>query len=113
MRWLALPFLLLLSCSTPQQEQAGPTVLVFSHTTGWRHDSIPAGIEALTDIAQQRKLVVVASEDPAIFSAAGLKPFRAIVLLSPTTDPKDPNPNGSWAIGEARCSSLWPTEEGY
>lgn len=102
MRWLALPFLLLLSCSTPQQEPTGPAILIFSHTTGWRHDSIPAGIDALTDIAQQRKLVVVASEDPAIFSTAELKRFRAIILLSPTTDPKDPR--SEWLLGDRRTA---------
>ena len=65
-------------------------ILIFSHTTGWRHDSIPAGIAAVTAIAKARGLAVVASKDPAAFDPGRLDRFRAIVLLSTTTDPKDP-----------------------
>src|SRR5688572_7904901 len=57
-------------------------ILIFSHTTGWRHDSIPAGIAAVTAIAKARGLAVVASKDPAAFDPGRLDRFRAIVLLS-------------------------------
>jgi type 1 glutamine amidotransferase len=75
-------------------------ILIYSGTTGFRHDSIPAGIQALTAIARKRGLAVVASEDPAVFSAPGLRRFRAIVLLSCTTDPK--NPASEWLVGDRR-----------
>jgi type 1 glutamine amidotransferase len=77
-------------------------ILVFSHTTGYRHDSIPAGIAALRSIAHRRALAVVASEDPSIFSHEGLRRFRAIVLLSSTTDPK--NPASEWLTGSRRTA---------
>jgi uncharacterized protein len=77
-------------------------ILIYSGTTGYRHDSIPAGIEALTDIAKKRGLSAVASEDPNVFSNDSLKRFRAIVLLSCTTDPK--NPDSEWLVGDRRAA---------
>lgn len=101
MRLLLVPLLLLLTCSAPP-ERAQDAILIFSHTTGYRHDSIPAGIEAVTAIAGQRGFDAVASEDPAVFTANKLRRFRAIVLLSNTTDPK--NPASEWLVGERRTA---------
>ena len=81
-------------------QQMTPSILIYSGSTGFRHDSIPDGIRALSALAARRGLTVVASEDPAIFSAASLKRFRAIVLLSCTTDPKDPA--SEWLVGDRR-----------
>ena len=75
-------------------------ILIYSGTTGYRHESIPAGIAAVTSIAKKRGLAVEASEDPNVFSADSLKRFRAIVLLSCTTDPK--NPASEWLTGSRR-----------
>ncbi|HET7604840.1 MAG TPA: ThuA domain-containing protein [Sphingomicrobium sp.] len=75
-------------------------ILIFSGTTGYRHESIPAGIAAVTAIAEKRGLSVEASEDPNVFSPDSLKRFRAIVLLSCTTDPKDPA--SEWLTGSRR-----------
>ena len=80
-------------------DRAG-TILIFSGTTGYRHDSIPAGIKAVSAMAARRGLAVVASEDPAVFSATYLTRFRAIVLLSCTTDPK--KPESEWLVGDRR-----------
>ena len=78
------------------------TILIFSHTTGYRHESIPAGIAAIRSIAQRRGLAVVASEDPALFAPTSLGRFRAIVMLSSTTDPK--NPQSEWLTGPRRSA---------
>jgi uncharacterized protein len=75
-------------------------ILIYSGTTGYRHDSIPDGIRAVTAIAARRGLTVVPSEDPSVFSSTSLKRFRAIVLLSCTTDPK--NPASEWLVGDRR-----------
>jgi type 1 glutamine amidotransferase len=77
-------------------------ILVYSGTTGFRHDSIPAGIKAVSAMAARRGLSVVASEDPAVFSSSSLGRFKAIVLLSCTTDPK--NPASEWLIGDRRTA---------
>src|SRR5215218_165442 len=77
-------------------------ILVYSGTTGFRHDSIPAGVRAVSAMAARRGLSVVASEDPAVFSSSSLGRFKAIVLLSCTTDPK--NPASEWLVGNRRTA---------
>ena len=98
-------FLILLLCAIATASPAatpGGAILIYSGTTGYRHDSIPAGVAALKAIAQRRGLAVVASEDPAVFAVDRLKRFRAIVLLSTTTDPK--NPASEWLVGDRRTA---------
>ena len=99
MRRLIL-FLVAFAVAAPSLASPKGTILIFSGTTGYRHDSIPAGIQAVAAIARAKGLGVVASEDPAVFSSASLKSFRAIVLLSCTTDPK--KPESEWLVGERR-----------
>jgi type 1 glutamine amidotransferase len=66
-------------------------VLVFSKTTedGYRHDSIPVGIAALTRLASDRGWSLRATEDATVFSDSGLEPFDVLVFLSPSGDPLD------------------------
>ena len=78
------------------------SILIFSHTTGYRHESIPVGIAAVRSIAERRGLAVEASENPAIFEPRRLKRFRAVVLLSSTTDPKQPQ--SEWLVGPRRIA---------
>ena len=77
-------------------------ILIYSGTTGYRHESIPAGVSAVTNLARKRGLAVEATEDPRVFSADRLKRFRAIVLLSCTTDPK--KPESEWLTGSRRAA---------
>lgn len=79
------------------------SILIFSHTTGYRHASIPAGVTALKQIANAQGLSVEASEDPAVFSREKLSRFSAVVLLNSTTDPKDPA--SEWLV-EGRRNAL-------
>ncbi|WP_235854343.1 ThuA domain-containing protein [Nonomuraea aridisoli] len=57
-------------------------VLVFSRTAGFRHDSIPAGIQAIKDLGFD----VTATEDPAAFTSDNLAKYKAVVFLSTTGD---------------------------
>lgn len=77
-------------------------VLLFSHSTGYRHASIEPGVAALKQLGQQKKLDVVASEDPNVFSEAGLKGVDAIIFLSTSTDPK--KPESEWFQGARRTA---------
>ena len=96
-----LAALLLLICGSAASAQEEPgAILIFSHTSGYRHDSIPAGTAAIGALARDRGLAVETSEDPAVFSRESLARFRAIVLLNTTTDPKDPA--SEWLVGERR-----------
>lgn len=102
MRLLLTALLLLLIGSAAPAQPSRGDILIFSHTTGYRHDSIPAGIAAIEAIARRRGLAVVASEDPQLFSTKSLRRFRAVVLLSTTTDRK--NPASEWLVGDRRTA---------
>jgi hypothetical protein len=54
-------------------------LLVFTRTGGYRHDSIPAGVDALRALDG---FTVTATEDPDVFSGAALARFAAVVFLS-------------------------------
>ncbi|MFC1430419.1 ThuA domain-containing protein [Streptacidiphilus sp. N1-3] len=61
-----------------------PRVLLHTRTAGFRHDSIPAGIEALRQLATAAGLELTATEDPDAFSEQNLAGYRAVVFLSTT-----------------------------
>lgn len=63
-----------------------PNVLVFSRTAGFRHDSIPAGLSALTSLAQQQGFGLAGTEDATQFTDAVLGQFAAVIFLSTTGD---------------------------
>lgn len=101
MRLLASLFLALLPAAPSAVQQAGtPAVLIFSGTTGYRHESIPAGVDAVRRLAADRGLAVEASEDPSVFGPERLARFSIVVFLSATTDPKDPD--SEWLSGSRR-----------
>ncbi|RCG26506.1 sugar-binding protein [Sphaerisporangium album] len=64
-------------------------VLVFSKTAGFRHDSIPAGIQAIRDLGAANNFTVTATEDATAFNTANLAQFKAVVFLSTTGDVLD------------------------
>ncbi|WP_434739426.1 ThuA domain-containing protein [Micromonospora sp. SH-82] len=53
-------------------------VLVFSRTTGFRHDSIPAGVRAVGELRPG----VEATEDPDAFTPGNLARFAAVVFMN-------------------------------
>jgi glucose/arabinose dehydrogenase/PKD repeat protein len=74
----------------PPASAAEPySVLVFSKTAGFRHDSIPAGIAAIRELGDQHGFTVTATEDAGAFTDANLARFRAVVWLSTTGDVLD------------------------
>ncbi|HEV7975639.1 ThuA domain-containing protein [Amycolatopsis sp.] len=73
---------------TPSAQAADPAyqVLVFSKTAGFRHDSIPAGIQAVRDLGVANGFTVTATEDANLFNAGELAKYRAVVFMSTTGD---------------------------
>lgn len=59
-------------------------LLVFSKTAGFRHNSIPAGIEALKKMGREQGFSVTATEDAAVFTDEGLAPYQAVIFLNTT-----------------------------
>ncbi len=70
-------------------DQADVSVLVFSKTAGFRHDSIPAGIAAVEQLGEDHGFEVTATEDASVFTDSGLEPYDAVVWLSTTGDVLD------------------------
>ncbi|WP_406859073.1 ThuA domain-containing protein [Streptomyces sp. HUAS MG47] len=68
-----------------------PDILVYTRTAGYRHDSIPAGAAALTELAAGLGFGVEETEDPEALTPARLERCATVVLLSTTgtvlTDP--------------------------
>ncbi|MGW5265905.1 ThuA domain-containing protein [Microbispora sp. NPDC004025] len=62
-------------------------VLVFSKTTGFRHDSIPEGIAAVQKLGQENNFAVDTTEDSAAFTDENLAKYQAVVFMSTTGDP--------------------------
>jgi cytochrome c len=61
--------------------------LVFSKTTGFRHDSIPDGIAAIQKLGQEHGFAVDATEDDTLFTDDNLAQYDVVIFLSTTGDP--------------------------
>ena len=61
-------------------------ILVFSHTAGYRHESIEAGVAACAALGRRMGVRVVATEDPQTFTASSLERFAAVVFLNTSGD---------------------------
>jgi len=73
-----------------QAAQAEPfSILVFSKTAGFRHDSIPAGIAAIQQLGADNGFTVDTTEDAGAFTDANLEKYAAVVWLSTTGDVLD------------------------
>ena len=86
----------------PAAAQGQKRVLLFSHSTGYRHASIEPGISAIQGLGARERVEIVPSADPNIFSAAGLRGIDAIIFLSTSTDPK--KPESEWFVGARRAA---------
>lgn len=86
---------LLASCApntTPNdlnKDQSPLRVLVFSKTAGFRHTSIPVGIECVREVLLGT-IEVEATEDSSRFNDAELARFTCVVFLSTTGDVLEP-----------------------
>ncbi|HEV2346307.1 MAG TPA: ThuA domain-containing protein [Actinocrinis sp.] len=56
--------------------------LVYTRTTRYRHDSIPAGIAALRELGRDAGLAVDATEEPEAFTPENLGGYQVVVFLS-------------------------------
>ncbi|MFE9339801.1 ThuA domain-containing protein [Streptomyces sp. NPDC007063] len=67
-------------------EQTAGSVLVFSKTAGYRHESIPDGIAAVRELGAEHGFTVDATENAAAFTPKKLARYDAVVFLSTTGD---------------------------
>ena len=85
------------ACGMSSQTTPGPSpvapgfsVLVFSKTAGFRHDSIPAGVNAVRQQGSARGFSVDASEDSTVFTDETLAKYKVVMFLSTTGDVLNP-----------------------
>ena len=62
-------------------------VLVFTKTTGYRHDSIADGVAAIRRLGRRHGFAVDRTEDAGRFARRGLGRYAALVFLSTTGNP--------------------------
>tara|TARA_B100001029_G_scaffold157123_1_gene142975 strand:- start:2756 stop:3679 length:924 start_codon:yes stop_codon:yes gene_type:complete len=78
-----------IAVGVPKSAPAKPTkprkVLVFSKTAGFRHGSIPTGVEAMKQMGKSTgAFEVTATEDDSFFEPEKLKDFDAVLFLNTT-----------------------------
>ncbi|HEX9827879.1 MAG TPA: ThuA domain-containing protein, partial [Flavobacteriaceae bacterium] len=61
-------------------------VLVFTKTTGYRHESIETGVETLVQLGKQNSFEITHSEDATIFTEENLRQYKLVIFLSTTGD---------------------------
>ncbi|MGQ7869872.1 ThuA domain-containing protein [Sunxiuqinia sp. sy24] len=73
-----------------QSEKATPekplNVLVFSKTSGFRHQSISSGLKMFSELASAENWNLTATENPRLFTMDFLVNFDVVVFLNPTQD---------------------------
>jgi type 1 glutamine amidotransferase len=70
-----------------QAARARFRVLVFSKTTGFRHDSIPVGMATIRRLGREHRFAVEQTEDERAFTNHNLARYDALVFLSTTGEP--------------------------
>ncbi|MEA1785991.1 ThuA domain-containing protein [Arenibacter sp. GZD96] len=80
---LACCLILFVGC-TGKQREGNAKVLVFSKTMGFKHASIPKGIEALQKLGSENNFQVDTTKNAALFTDENLQQYSAIVFLSTT-----------------------------
>ncbi len=68
-----------------------PRILVFTKTTGFYHESIPNGIEAIQQLGAENGFKVDTTKDAAYFTDSRLKKYSAVVFLSTTHNVLNPD----------------------
>ncbi len=95
-------------------------VLVFSKTTGFRHESISSGLKMLYDHSKKQNWIITATENSGLFTDGFLSNFDVVVFMNPTGDAIDNNgqtafekfmKSGKGFVGihaAADCEYEWP-----
>jgi hypothetical protein len=61
-------------------------VLLVTETAGWHHESIDNGIVAINNLAATHNFELTRQQDAIKITAAGLKPYDAVIFLSTTAN---------------------------
>ncbi len=84
---IALFFSLVMCAQDNKTEFETPShLLVFSKTSGFRHESLASGIKMLYQLSPSQNWVVTTTEDASVFNDDILAAFDVVVFLNPTGD---------------------------
>ena len=78
---LASAILPLVAAQASTSDPALPNLLLYTRTTGFHHESIPAAVQAIAELGEGL-WTVTATEDPSVFSEEGLAAFNATAFIS-------------------------------
>lgn len=78
--------ILILSACSPSLKTDMMNIIVMTKTTDYRHDNIPAAVDALQKLAEEYNWKMFHTEDPLYFSSASLDTFDLVVFLQTTGD---------------------------
>jgi uncharacterized protein len=81
-------------------------VLVFTRTTDYRHESIEAGVRAVTALAADDGLATDHTEDPTVFTSSSLRRYAVVIWLSSSGDVLDDGQRGAFADWLSRGGSF-------
>jgi cytochrome c len=91
---LLLAACLLLLLSTCSHRDDPPRILIFSKTTAYRHESIPAGVQAMYELCRENGMLADTTEDAAAFTEKNLRRYAAVVFM---------NTNGELLNAQQEC----------
>lgn len=74
------------SCQAKNTTIKPDTVLVFTKTSGFRHQSIETGIKTIEALGAQNNFEIIQTEDATLFSAENLKHYKLVLFLNTTGD---------------------------
>ncbi len=77
---------LLLLASGCAKEKENPRILVFTKTTGFRHESISKGIAFFKKMGEHQHIIVDTTENASNFYEENLRRYNAVVFLNTTGD---------------------------
>lgn len=77
---------LLAGCNGEAANSGDISILVFSKTDGYRHQSIPSAIQALQQLAAAYNVEIDTTEDATTFNLKNLSTYDAVVFLLTTGD---------------------------
>jgi uncharacterized protein len=83
-RLMVLLFALAVALHGQPSSAAGDRMLVFTRTAGYRHDSIPAAVAAIRDLAARHGIEVDHTEDAGVFRPDDLARFKAVGFVNTT-----------------------------
>jgi cytochrome c len=83
---IATIFLMFVALSCSKKKKEDVRILVFSKTTVFRHESIPAGIAAIKKLAEKHHIIVDTTENASNFNEENLRKYSAVIFLSTTGD---------------------------